>query len=855
MCSRLLLAGLVMLNVACGLKVGEKAPKDKPIVIGGAGFSCMTELSQKMDAFLGARLKDSEIREFMGCLRYGFESFATKTRGLERHSFSPEEIRDFLTEYFLKEKRISDELLNAFMVVKRSLIGGPLNKITRADLAQAVDTIKFLENQAVKLNPYMDLYNFQLGKFWVASAGNPSARIDEAVETLRQVGEDLGYRFAKAQNPYPLKSFESLLAEFREFAGWEEIFTNSRPPENWTRFVHALKSILTGDESEFIKPNDWAALLSHSAGIYGLHIKIKYARGKTSLLHGEGLEALIRTGDDLTGIAQAMIERQPRKVITYKQIDRLIEVLPSVGMMPAIVSNDGLHSRPLRPASLKMAARALFDRVLGDPTVPWRSRKGEGLNRLSVAQAVAEFSLWAEIQRFLDRTFKPEESLGGGNGRLETLSEKLGPVGASDSLIKLMGERASPEEGSKVVRAIEQRMRPLFRPGENQVFLTERTELPRHRVVHGFHNLSIMNLIRGAVSLLMRGYSSFRGGEGIFAAGMAAEDMQAFYLDLRDLGVDLGFFDPRSELAGLRAYREANMFTYSGNGTLMVGEKPQGIESYLEPVEAMEFLAFVYSGGNMGREMYDGMAHDQSGRCASRSRGAPTSVHNYPMIDRACFGEHLMGVMLPQLKTMPTMYEELTHASPERRRQVGLDLMDAILLKTSDPNFVEWHEVTTLAMILHYTEAVMTRYNANNDNFLETREVWQAYRTFRGYMNLLTAQKCAQMVHGWANPGSAAARENAAAAASGGWNRAKQWIADRIKNNGCENMPEFVSKGIFAHLVSTGRVPKSLYELAMDVNYSPELPFVGIDFKVDRSNLLKVFAALVKANSEPSARK
>lgn len=853
MYSRLLLALSLPVFVACGLKIGEQAPKDKPIVIGGAGFSCMSEMGKKLDEFLGARLKEAEIRQFMGCLRYGFESFATKTRGLERNSFSPGEIRDFLTEYFLKEKRISDQLLKDFMIVKQALIGGPLDKVTRGDLAQAVDTLKFFEEQAIKLNPYMDLYNFQLGRVWVANSDNPRARIDEAVEVLRKVAEDLGHRFAKAQNAYPLKSFESLLAEFREFAGWEQIFTNARPPESWTEFLHAYKSIVTGDESGFVRPNDWAVLLSSSAGIYGLHIKIKYAQGKTSLLHGEGLEALIRTGDDLTGIAYAVIERQPRKVVTYKQIDDLINVLPAVGMMPSLAAADPKQARPLRPASLKMAARALFDRVLGDPSIPWRARKGEGISRLSVAQAVSEFSLWAEIQRFLDRTFRPDDSDGDG-GRLQTLSEKLGPVGASEKLMKLMGERASPEEGLRVARTIEMQMRPLFRPNENQVFLTERSELPRHQVVHGFHNLSIMNIVRGAISLLMRGYSSFRGNDGIFATGMTAEDMQAFYMDLRDFGVDLGLFDPRSAQAGVRAFREANMFTYSGNGTLMAGEKPSRLEHFLEPIEAMEFLAFVYSGGNTGRAMYLGMMDETRGRCVAESRNAPASVHAYSMISRECFGRELMTVMLPRLKTMPTMYSELNRASPERRRQVSGDLMDSIFVKTSDPKYVEWHEVTTLAMVLHYTEAVMTRYNVNNDSTLDTREVWQAYKTFRGYMNVLTAQKCAQMIHGWANPASEAAMVDQAAAEKGGWTLTKEWLAERIKRNGCDNMPEFVSKAIFAHLVSTGKVPQSLYELVVDVDYALEMPWLGKDFNVDRSNLLKVFAALVKASSEPPLR-
>lgn len=812
----------VFLCASCGLKIGEKAPKGAPIIIGGGRYSCLSNMSEKAEEFLSARLSVPEIRQFMVCLRDCFESFARRTRGMERDSFKPEELRDFIQEYFLKDRRISDQLLSDFMKLKQSMVGGPVDRVTRADLSQAVDFLKVLEDQAVKLQPYMGVYNFSIGRLWLQDEGS-RLEVDDAVRTLEEVAQTIGARLATANHPYSLDDLESFLGEFRSFSAWERIFTNTRSARSWGVFLKSYKAILTGDDAEVVQPQHWSVLFSQSAGLYGLWLKIRYARSKNSLLSGEGLEATIRAGDAVFAWLRSAVDRQSRKVISYQQLDRLIEALPGVGLMPGMAAVDSGEVRPFRISTLKSLARALFNRMFGDPTVPWAQRQSEGMGRLAISQMSSEFSLWTEIQRFLDRTFQPD-ARGRQPGRLETLSERLGPVGASESLMHLMENRAPPDEGVRTIRWIEQELRPLFRVGEHQIFLTERSELARHQVVHGFHNLSIMNLIRAAVALLVRGYSSYRSGDGPLLTGVSAEELQAFYLDFRDFGVDLQLFDPHAERSGIRAFREANMFTYSGNGVPMRGAKFSGLKDLLLPTEAMEYLAFVYSASSLGREVYKGMMDPDNGVCFGASRNAPMGDHDYRMVERQCFREQFMGLFLPKLNTMPTMFKVISELSPDARMGVTQVLMDtAFPFKWFDAGFVEWNEVTTLAMVTHYTEALMTRYNRNLNEYLDDEEIWSTYETFRGYIE--------EMIEDWCRQDKPD---------SGGFVR---WFKDK----NCGRVPEFMAKALFAHLANTGEIPKKL----SSVNWMPRAPLLGVDLKVDRFRLFKIFSSLLKVTAEP----
>ncbi|MGE3386954.1 MAG: hypothetical protein AB7K41_09520 [Bdellovibrionales bacterium] len=866
---------LIIAVAACGLKVGEKAPVDNPITIGGSGFSCLSHITEYAESFVDARLNEAEIRRFMGCIRFSFESFAKHARGLERNTYKPEEIRDFLHEYFLQDKSITNNLLTDFMVIKKTLVGGTVERVTREDLKQAIDFLTFIEEQAIKLNPYMKIYNFSIGRLWAQQDKESEPEVEIAVRTLREVGIAIGERLARANAPYPMEHMESFMREFRQFAGWERIFTNAHATESWTAFLSAYKSVIAGSDGVHIRPKDWPPLLSSAASIYGMSLKARYTREKKSMMYGEGLQGVMLLANDVVRVMQEAVDQQPQKVIRFEQFDRLIDAMQPLGLMPRVPSADISMERAIRPGSFKGALRALLNRIFGDSKTPWRQRQGEGLDRIVIQRAMAEFYRWADVQKFLDRTFAPNDKEGVAGQTVETLSERLGPVGASQNLLKLFGEKssiASPDDVLGLVRMMEQSLRPLFRPGEDQIFLTESSLLAKYQLVHGFHNLSMMNLSRAVVGLVGLGYSTYRGKVGLFDGGITDEEMQAFYMDFREIGVDMQLFDPRTDNAGYRSYQEANMFTYTGNGLQRLSEVKDPKDAMMSYPEGMEYLLFILSGGAMGRAIYTGMMSEH-GLCESVSRNAPISVHGYRMVERNCFRQNLMQILLPRLGTMPTMRAELEKANPQEKVAMSENLMATIFSpEFSDPKFIEWHEITTIAVIMHYTESVMTRYNSDQDTYLNASEVWKAYETFKVYMHQMTVDKCMQYVGSFSNPDSPAARIEQQAMKIYAWSDMKEALKKWIAQRGCNSIPEFVSQAVFAHIVNEGRIPSSIWEVdlmprqicVVDMSFKdwpllfdrlPDLrACVGIDFKVDRAALLRVFAALVKASSDTAQK-
>src|SRR5690242_19664308 len=104
------------------------------------------------------------------------------------------------------------------------------------------------------------------------------------------------------------------------------------------------------------------------------------------------------------------------------------------------------------------------------------------------------------------------------------------------------------------------------------------------------------NLLRSLVALVFRGYAE-DGSHWFWNSGIKSEEMQKFYEDIRDLGMDLGVIDKRNCNSGSRAFIEGKLFTYASLGLDSSG--------MMSSVEAMEYFASLFSGGSTGEDFYE----------------------------------------------------------------------------------------------------------------------------------------------------------------------------------------------------------------------------------------------------------
>lgn len=705
-----------ILFTGCNLKVGEEPAKNSDLKVGAdEKFACMGQIGITLKGYLRAELSDTNVNEFIDCLNYSFTSFEAYMEGKSENGYHPEELREFLHRHFLKEKVITDGLLSGFMNLKVTLLGGSEEILTRSELKNGVQIIEKLRPIILRLRPLMPVLNPHIGsKTWPEL--KQQYPLSHVKTELAWAADETAKILDGSAGSYQMQDLEKLVFEFRRFVDWETHFEETRSPESWIELIKVLKGLAIRPPETTIEPQDWRPLLENSTSWYLQYLRFTYQIKTLSLLYGEGLNEINNLFDDSFKLIDRAIQQHDNKVIEIHELDRLFDVLGRLDMLPFDIEAD----------SFKSLMRPLLSRVLGDIQLSPDERKLRGLNRYVLAQALAEFSRWSDIQGFLDRHFTPSLVA-------QTWQRPSFNIYSSGAF------RSYSQDIDRITETI----RPLFRDNQKNVFLIEEKKLASYNVTHSFHNLSIMNLIRAAVGLAIRGYSTHLNRSwSIMDSGLTESETQQVYDTLQPIGIDLKFMDPRSSNSGKRSFLEGNLFTYQGDGIQDQGDI-RSRDHLMNFEETMELLAFLYSGGNFAERVYSDLLNGDAPNGIQACETSGLGVHGMPRLLRSCVRDQFMTSFIKHAVGMPELANYLSAASKERQLALTDALMDASYNPVnSSEDYVEKSEFSVMVMVAHYSESVMTRYNENADAVLDTDEIWKAYSTFKGFIGKTLRGRC-----------------------------------------------------------------------------------------------------------------
>lgn len=695
----------LLLTTACGLNVGENAPPAMDLRPSMAKYACVGEIAKKTELYIHAQMNDEEINSFISCLQGAIYAFTQYMHGQKDwDSFTPIEIRNFIQDNLLPpdSPRISNELLHQFMLIKQNLVGGGIDRIQRSDLEAANKILEQIRIEVIRMRPFIPILNPRLvAREEKSHLGEKIAQAEAAAQVTSQV---FGRIMSTSQKPYSFKDFESFLHEFRKFSRWEEHFPSGNTAQSWTNLISAFKAVTVSKGDQFIQPADWIPLFQYAAQWYLNYIKFNAViRPQPVMFEGRGLQNVVGWTDNVMNLLSTAVANQSDQMISYDALDRLLYALK------------GLHWLPNRIGvrALSSALKAAGNRILGPQEEASNVRSSPGITKLTIANLAVEVAQWQEIQFYLQEKYSVVENRHEQIKNLEDNMPALKPSApASDT-------SHGREAWDRLIQSFEgEKPLALFAEGSDRVYLTDVGE-----VKNGFFNMTKMNLLRSVTSLIFRGYAT-TGAHGVIDAQLSQDQLQAFYQDFRDLGIDLGMTDRRSQTAGKRTFLEGKLFTYLSDG--VSAEHPN-----LTFAQTMEEAAFLYSGGQLSKDLYRELSQD----CEL----GPLDIYGHPKIRRSCVRKNLVKELLVTVKTMPSYTQFLKSLGPDGRMLYGDTLLRAAFNKKNlqmEPNgvdFVELSELATMAMVVHYSEAVMTRYNTElpHDDVLTEQEVSKGLSVFR----------------------------------------------------------------------------------------------------------------------------
>ena len=710
------LVALVLLAslIGCGLKFGEKPSAEEPVGFSGQGLGCIGNIPQKLRSYVNDEMSVEQINLFVRCLQHTFTTFGRYTRGSDKSTYAPQELRSFFEGYFLGKRKISDSLLYEFMVIKQFLVGGTVSGVTRSELAGAIQFLDDIRVEMIRIKPHLRMLNPELAVKQDINGFGP--RLAEAYEALRTTTLLLAERLERSGNSYHLRHFSTFSVEIRRFLRWEESFQNAHTPEEWTELLRACKALLVGgDKPDEIRPAEFRPLLQSLSRGYLTYLQYQIGVSGQTIARGVGLQNLTYLGEQILVFVEESIHRHPSKALSFEAIERLVSATAAMGWLP----------KGWRAGSVQQAARVLITRVFGDASVVPSERRAHGLTLQAVANIKSEFYRWTTVQANLEQEFYSGQRVTSTDvPNLQSL--QVVPLGVRRRLQDLRGS-----EWDDFIR-VRELVRPLYSTtGDNRVWIVGTPELAKYNIESGFENLSRMNLLRSAIGLIFRGFAESPNSRFLWTASIKEGELKKVFEDLREIAIDVGLADQRTFNTGNRMFIEGNLFTFVSDGV----HKGEGFASELNFPEAMELFAMTYSGGLMASGVYTGLEKN----CA---RTGPVDVRGALMFARSCVEARLGQVIVEQMYHLPNLQRFLLGKTPaERRTYAGVLLETAYSAIRSSPEWVENSELATLAVITQYSEMAVARFDSNGDGLLVNNELDPAIVHFTGYIQKMADEK------------------------------------------------------------------------------------------------------------------
>jgi len=687
--SSILFLALFILS-GCGLKIGEDPIPEGEVEL--KGYSCVNQISEKVKAYFNSELSEEEIKVFVGCLKSSVGDFTKRVGRKDTDVFSPEDMRAFINR-IATGRKLNEKLLGEFMKIKQTFVGGRVDQISRADLASAMKLLDDIKRAALILRPHVKIFNSSLGD--QVTADKIAIELDQASAALSEVSHIFVASLKNSENSYSLKDFEVFLDEFRKFIGWNEVFPDGREAVDWVELVASVKEISTGGDRYSIRKMEWETFLSFGRSVYIAYLKFKYGVNGQNIWTTVGLKNLIHVVDQVRDSVVELISARRDRVIPMSEISSLMNSLERLKWLPF-----GLDAATSAFA-IQMISTKILER--GD------SDQFSGLRVFHILRLAYEFENWASTQNYISKKFMGEaRSQGGpsifmsgqGSDRSEEIfSLNLGtPLGWEDYSGFLSGRR------------------PLFMPDERRVALLYSEDLKENGVEFDLHNLSMTHIYYRLIRAVFESYGKLNGKGKLV---LSASSLQEFYTDFFPLGQSLGWLDPRSKNAGARSYVEGNLFTYSADGL--------NEEYDMSLSEGVDVIAYLLTAGELTQSLYDGLKE----RCDM----GEVDFRGEKKINRVCVQDWISTLLIQNLDFAPSLKNWLISLGAEdRARYSELLLNSSFSKKNSSIDWVEKSELSTLAVVILYSESVMTKFDSNRDGILVDEEASKAFPIFRKFI-------------------------------------------------------------------------------------------------------------------------
>ncbi len=731
--SKFLIISIIMTVglAACSNPINDRPSNNNGISLGSSETQCLSNVSTDIKEYFEGRSNSEKISKVWDCTSRALELFANFTKGKNENTFEAVELRNFLEKYFLGNLKISNEFLFAGMRLKASILGGSETELSKNDIARTRKLIEVLKTITVELLPYQPI--------------RPSAlklkdedQIDKAVEAIRKSVKVLGNELLETTKEYSFEDLNKLLVELNKFFKQSSIVVEEfQTLLDVFPVLSEVKNLAISRPKEVISQKDWAKILEVGADWYGWILKVsqlnyKYVSTQAKNLSipmifwGKGLIRMFSVAVELKDIIAKSIQTWPNEIIPMSEFDTLIEKMGDKNLSEWFINGLTAESvkRTVNPIitrllnglnqvqfSTKVVEVSKPNGVIKKVDVPVREMP-KGLTIGALDNTINELSRFVDSQKYIEALF--DRTAGKDNWTLSRAYDQ-GELLASSYFL---GNDLKNSEVAVDINNIIKNSRPLFRGEESRIYFSSSRLAD---TTHSFYNLFQSNWMNFVARIFIRGYADEKTrAEGV--SGITLREVIRIYDDFWYFGRDIKFLDKRENThakrhsTAMKRFMEANLFSFESDGgdTLKLSELTQ-------------LLAFLVSSKTLSTKIHQQLA-------SICTVGHESDVYGKPLIDSDCYVKTLIDnkdkLNEQYWSTMPGLKAYFNELSATKKEYFIRTLISAAMGDHVIFPMYESDDTDALATILHYIEALFSRFDEDEKPGLNRSESLKAFPVF-----------------------------------------------------------------------------------------------------------------------------
>lgn len=350
-----------------------------------SGTGCLSDFGADLVRYVKAELSVREVEELWDCTAAAVRAYHRLTvgEGGNGEVYAPSAIRDFLQKYFIKSTPLTDPLLSSLMELKRVVLSGRTDALTRYEIERLLNFITLIKSVSVQLHPHLRT----LFTDHAASDGELHRAVDELTHALGRLGSWLDAN----RQPYTYEHLSALFQELRKLGqGRDDLFNTV---EKVIAILPTAKGILIHGSQNGIDGQEWSRLMRVLGRGFHFYNNVRRAVQR-DLNAGLSRQALPDGIDQLRLILSDAVRIRPKGQIDGGEWMLLFQELERSGLLPA-----DLKAQPMGEMW-----NWILHRLLGA-----KSSTGT-LTSLEVKNLKRPIELWRDLLENVGDTVRPGKS-------------------------------------------------------------------------------------------------------------------------------------------------------------------------------------------------------------------------------------------------------------------------------------------------------------------------------------------------------------------------------------------------------------------------------------------------------------